>query len=70
MAQGDQRIGELVFELYSERQPQTSESFQALCDGSEGNSYVNSEFHKGMSGFGISGGRIGEENVGAFGMRL
>ena len=47
VAKGDQRIGDLVFELYSERQPQTSDSFQALCEGSEGNSYVNSEFHHG-----------------------
>ena len=70
VANGDQRIGDLVFELYSEKQPQTSDSFQALCEGSEGNSYVNSEFHQGMSGFGISAGRIGEENVGAFGVRL
>ena len=70
VANGDQRIGDLVFELYSERQPQTCDSFQALCEGSEGNSYVNSDFHQGQSGFGISAGRMGEENVGAFGVRL
>lgn len=70
VAQNNQRIGDLVFELYADRQPQTTDSFQAFCDGSEGNSYVGTEFHKGMSGFGISGGRIGDENVGAFGVRL
>ena len=70
VAKGDQRIGDLVFELYSENQPQTTDSFQALCTGSEGNSYTGSEFHQGQTGFGISAGRIGEENVGAFGVRL
>ena len=47
VAKGDQRIGDLVFELYSENQPQTTDSFQALCTGSEGNSYTGSEFHQG-----------------------
>ena len=47
VAQNDQRIGDLVFELYAERQPQTTDSFQALCEGSEGNSYVGSGFHQG-----------------------
>ena len=70
VAKGDQRVGDLVFELYSDRTPQTAESFKALCDGSEGNSYTGSQFHHGMSGFGISAGRMGEENVGAFGVRL
>ena len=46
------------------------DSFQALCEGSEGNSYTGSEFHQGMSGFGISAGRLGDENLGAYGVRL
>ena len=33
-------------------------------------SYAGTEFHQGLSGFGVSGGRLGEENVGAFGVRL
>ena len=70
VAKGDQRLGDLVFELYQDRQPQTAESFQALCNGNEGHSYTGTAFHQGLSGFGISGGRIGEENLGAFGMRL
>jgi len=60
----------MVFELYSEKQPQAADSFAALCEGSEGNSYTGSEFHMGQTGFGISGGRMGEENVSAFGIRL
>ena len=70
VAQGDRKIGDLVFELYADEQPQTTDSFRALCAGSEGNSYVGTQFHHGQSGFGISGGRMGEENLGAYGMRL
>lgn len=70
VAQGDKKIGDMVFELYAEQQPATADSFRALCDGSEGNSLTGTDFHHGQSGFGISGGRIGEENVGAFGLRL
>ena len=71
VANGDSKLGDLVFELYADRQPATSESFRALCDGAEGGqSFAGSDFHHGLSGFGISGGRMGEENVGAFGLRL
>ena len=70
VAQGDKKLGDLVFELYAEQQPATTESFAALCAGAEGQSYAGSSFHQGQSGFGISGGKMGEENVSAFGMRL
>ena len=70
VSQGDKRVGDLVFELYADQQPATTESFRALCTGTEGNSYVGTQFHHGQAGFGISGGRLGEENVGAFGLRL
>ena len=70
VAKGDQTVGDLVFELYSERQPATTESFRTLCDGAESGSYTGSAFHQGQSGFGISAGRMGDENVGAFGLRL
>ena len=71
VANGDKRLGDLVFELYADRQPATSGSFRALCDGAEGGqSFSGTDFHHGQTGFGISGGRMGEENLGAFGMRL
>ena len=70
VARGEQKVGDLVFELYQEEAPATTESFRALCAGAEGQSYAGSSFHQGMSGFGISGGRMGEENLGAFGVRL
>ena len=70
VAQGDQRLGDLVFELYSERQPATTESFKQLCEGSEEGGYTGTSFSKGLSGFGITGGKLGEQNVSAFGSRL
>ena len=70
VAQGDQRLGDLVFELYSERQPATTESFRQLCEGSEEGGYTGTTFHQGTSGLGITGGKLGEENVSAFGSRL
>lgn len=70
IARGEQKVGDLVFELYQEEAPASTESFRALCAGAEGQSYAGSSFHQGMSGFGISGGRMGEENLGAFGVRL
>ena len=70
VAQGDQRLGDLVFELYSDRQPATSESFKQLCEGGEEGGITGTSFHHGLPGFGISGGRLGEENVSAFGTRL
>ena len=69
VANGDKKLGDLVFELYADRQPQTAESFSSFCQSGEG-SYVGTSFHHGMSGFGISGGKLGEENSGAFGLRL
>ena len=70
VARGEQKVGDLVFELYQEEAPATTESFRALCSGAEGQSYAGSSFHQGLSGFGISGGRMGEENLGAYGVRL
>ena len=70
VAKGDQKLGDLVFELYSNRQPVTSESFKQLCEGGETNSYTGTTFHQGLPGMGITGGRMGEENVGAFGTRM
>ena len=70
VAQGDKKLGDMVFQLYADRQPATVESFQALCEGTEGKSLTGTGFHHGQQGFGVSGGRMGEENLGAFGLRL
>lgn len=70
VAAGEKKIGDLVFELYADRQPGAAESFSALCSGVDGAGFAGTAFHQGLSGFGISGGRLAEENVGAFGVRL
>ena len=71
VARGEQKLGDLVFELYADRQPNTAESFRALCEGVEGGrSFTGTGFHHGLSDFGISGGRLGDENVGADGTRM
>ena len=46
IANGEKKLGQLVFELYAEQQPQTAESFSALCDGADG-SLVGTNFHHG-----------------------
>ena len=70
IARGEQRLGDLVFELYEDRQPRTVEGFRALCQGVDGGrSYVGTGFHHGLSDFGITGGKMSEENLGADGAR-
>ena len=72
IARGEQKLGDLVFEVYADRHPATAESFMALCHGetADGRSYVGTNFHHGLSEFGISGGKFGEENLGADGVRM
>ena len=70
VARGEQTLGDLVFELYADRQPQTTDNFRALCSGAEGKSLTGTDFHHGLSDFGISGGKLGEENLGVDGTRL
>ena len=71
VASGDQVLGDMVFELYADKVQGLSESFAALCEGSEGVSLKGNAFHKGMSGLGIFAGHLNdEENRSAFDMRL
>ena len=66
IAKGGQTVGDLVFELYGDHQPRTVEGFMALCHGVDGGrSYVGTGFHHGLSDFGISGGKMSDENLGA-----
>ena len=59
-------VGNLEFELYADRQPNTTENFVNLCaDGLKG-----THFHRGLPGFGISGGKMGDEDVSSHGVRL
>ena len=70
IARGEQKLGDLVFELYEDRQPATTDSFRTLLSGADGRSYLGTGFHHGLSDFGITGGRIGDENLGADGTRM
>jgi cyclophilin family peptidyl-prolyl cis-trans isomerase len=69
VASGETKIGDLVFELYDDKQAAAAENFKAMVNGSaaNGSSYIGSSFNKGMAGFGIQGGATGEEGYGAFG---
>ena len=68
VASGEHKVGDLVFELYSDKQPAAAENFKTLLQGAvEGKSFVGTHFTKGMAGLGVIGGRIDHENNGAFG---
>lgn len=45
VANGGHKIGDLVFELYEDKQPGTVDNFKALLKGTQdGHSYVGSKF--------------------------
>ena len=69
VANNGQKIGDMVFELYEDRQPAHADHFKTLVQGTkDGKSYAGSHFHKGMAGLGISAGRLDEDNNGSFGV--
>ena len=70
VSRGGSQVGDLVFELYHDRSPNVSESFMALCANESGHALKGTNFHMGHEGLGIKGGRIGEEDLSAFGTRL
>ena len=68
VSSGDKKIGDLVFELYSDKQPATVENFKSLLQGAAERTYSGTKFTRGMAGLGIVGGRIDHENNGAYGV--
>ena len=69
VANNGNKIGDLVFELYEDKQPAHAEHFITLCNGTQdGKSYAGSSFNRGMAGLGINAGRLDCENNGAFGV--
>ena len=68
VAAGEHKLGNLVFELYSDKQAVAVDNFQSLIQGTkDGKSYIGSHFTRGMAGLGIIGGRVDHENNGSFG---
>ena len=68
VASGENKLGNLVFELYSDKQPAAVENFKTLMQSNgEGKSYAGSHIKRGLAGLGVVAGRIDHENNGAFG---
>ena len=65
VAQGGAPVGEMVFELYEDRQPATVENFRTLCEGA----YEGSAINAGMAGLGVKAGHLSEENLSAYDIR-
>ena len=66
VSQAGNPIGDLVFELYADRQPGNTSNFQALCDSG----YSGTTITKGVTGLGFKGGRISEDNASSIGLRI
>jgi len=70
VSKGGKTVGNMVFELYADAQPQTVQNFINMCTAKDGHALAGSSFHHGIPGFGISGGKFGCEDESSFGYRL
>ena len=62
------KLGDLVFELYEDKQPAFAERFQEMLAGrADGKGFVGTSFQKGMAGLGVYAGKSSDDNSGASG---
>ena len=66
LARGGSTIGDLVFELYEHRVPQTVQNFKNMIDGD----LKGSSFHKGYPGIVLQGGKFQYNNISTDGTRM
>ena len=65
VSQGEKVVGNMTFELYANRQPNTVANFQAFV----ANGYAGTSINAGNAGLGFQAGSMGEENVDCGGAR-
>ena len=63
------KLGDLVFEVYANHAPRTSENFLNFVKGCTVGSYKGTTFTKGFPGILLQGGRVSEDNVASDGAR-
>lgn len=64
------KLGDIVFEVYQNQAPRTSENFLSFVKGCEIGSYKGTSFTGGYPGIALQGGRVTPCNVAADGGRL
>ena len=65
VSQGGNKVGDMVFELYANKQPSTVANFQAFVAGG----YAGTAINSGYQGLGFQAGAMGEENLDCGGQR-